>query len=257
MHENYHTHTTRCHHAKGSEREYIENAIAAGFDKLGFSDHCPYPFPNGYCSSFRMATKDAEGYVNTLLKLREEYKDRIKIYIGFETEYYPKYFESFLAFIGQFPIDYLILGQHFTNNEIDRRAAYMCLPFFSELKLANYTKQVIAAIKSGKFSYVAHPDVPYYLGPKLIYTRYAEKLCLAAKEADIPLEINFLGIRKNRRYPKEIFWKIAGEVGNKVVFGCDAHRTAEVGTEGAIEYATELVEKYHLNLITEVPLIKP
>ena len=24
---NYHTHTSRCHHAEGSEREYIENAI--------------------------------------------------------------------------------------------------------------------------------------------------------------------------------------------------------------------------------------
>ncbi len=32
---NYHTHTPRCHHAGGSEREYIENAIKAGFCELG------------------------------------------------------------------------------------------------------------------------------------------------------------------------------------------------------------------------------
>ena len=25
---NYHTHTYRCHHAFGSEREYIDNAVA-------------------------------------------------------------------------------------------------------------------------------------------------------------------------------------------------------------------------------------
>ena len=39
MNANYHTHTVRCHHAIGSEREYIEKAISRGFKKLGFSDH--------------------------------------------------------------------------------------------------------------------------------------------------------------------------------------------------------------------------
>ena len=35
MKMNLHTHTPRCHHAIGSEREYIERAIAAGLDTLG------------------------------------------------------------------------------------------------------------------------------------------------------------------------------------------------------------------------------
>ena len=48
--ESLHTHTFRCGHASGTEREYIENAIAAGFDTLGFSDHAPYVFRDGYYS---------------------------------------------------------------------------------------------------------------------------------------------------------------------------------------------------------------
>ena len=40
---NYHTHTWRCHHADGTEREYVENAIAAGIKILGFSDHTYVP----------------------------------------------------------------------------------------------------------------------------------------------------------------------------------------------------------------------
>ena len=36
---NYHTHTPRCGHAIGSERQYIERAIEEGFKVLGFSDH--------------------------------------------------------------------------------------------------------------------------------------------------------------------------------------------------------------------------
>ena len=38
---NYHTHTWRCLHAAGTEREYVENAIKGGYKILGFSeDEC-------------------------------------------------------------------------------------------------------------------------------------------------------------------------------------------------------------------------
>ena len=47
---NYHTHTWRCRHADGTEREYVERAIEGGLKILGFSDHSPYPFPDGYDS---------------------------------------------------------------------------------------------------------------------------------------------------------------------------------------------------------------
>ena len=38
MLHNYHTHTFRNHHAVGTEREYIEAAIAGGYQTLGFSE---------------------------------------------------------------------------------------------------------------------------------------------------------------------------------------------------------------------------
>ena len=50
MQVNLHTHTTRSHHASGTEREYIENAIAGGLTRFGFSDHAPYVFRDGYYS---------------------------------------------------------------------------------------------------------------------------------------------------------------------------------------------------------------
>ena len=44
---NLHTHTPRCRHASGTEEEYVRCALDAGLQTLGFSDHTPYPFPNG------------------------------------------------------------------------------------------------------------------------------------------------------------------------------------------------------------------
>ena len=96
---NYHTHTFRCHHASGTEREYIEKAIAEGLTVMGFSDHVPMPFPDGHQSGFRVRIEELEDYIRTLEALREEYKDRIQILIGFEAEYYPAYFEAMLELV--------------------------------------------------------------------------------------------------------------------------------------------------------------
>ena len=89
---NYHTHTIRCKHAEGSEREYIEAAISEGFKILGFSDHTPQPYPADYVSPIRMDMSELEDYTDTLIKLRDEYKNDIQILIGYEVEYTRKYF---------------------------------------------------------------------------------------------------------------------------------------------------------------------
>ena len=44
MKTNYHTHTTRCMHAVGSDEAYVLSAIKGGFQILGFSDHTPWKY---------------------------------------------------------------------------------------------------------------------------------------------------------------------------------------------------------------------
>ena len=86
---NYHTHTFRCQHAYGSEREYIEAAIRMGITELGFSDHVPCPFKDGYVSGIRMTMEQAPEYVHAIRELGKEYASDIKLYVGFEAEYIP------------------------------------------------------------------------------------------------------------------------------------------------------------------------
>ena len=93
MYANYHTHTWRCKHASGTEREYIENAIRGGLKILGFSDHTPIPFEGGYVSDHRMEMDLLEDYVTTITALKEEYARDIEIHLGLEFEYAPKYLE--------------------------------------------------------------------------------------------------------------------------------------------------------------------
>ena len=79
MKYNLHTHTKRCNHAYGEDREYVENAIKSGMKVLGFSDHCPQFFPKkDYYSFFRMLPEQAYEYAENVRSLQKEYKSDIK-----------------------------------------------------------------------------------------------------------------------------------------------------------------------------------
>ena len=238
---NYHTHTTRCGHASGSEREYIENAIKAGFSELGFSDHAPMPYGNGHVSGIRMSLEQTEDYVNTLLDLRREYEKDIKIHIGFEAEYYPAVFDRFIDFISDYPIDYLIMGQHFMNNEYDGR--YFGSVTDEENILRAYVDQVIAGLSTGRFSYLAHPDLPNFVGDGAVYKNEMSRLIEYTRSNNIPLEINMLGAQYGRHYPSSAFWSLASDMSATAIIGGDIHHAKDFAQPSSVARIAELIEK--------------
>ncbi|MDY2609678.1 MAG: histidinol-phosphatase [Eubacteriales bacterium] len=255
VYANYHTHTFRCNHAQGSEREYIETALAAGLTTLGFSDHVPYLFENGYYSGFRMRPELAEDYVKTLLSLREEYRGQITILIGFESEYYPALFQKNLQFLSQYPIDYLIQGQHLTKNEYD--GAYMGQPFTDAALLRCYVDQTIEGLATGSFSYLAHPDLPNFTGDADVYRSEMGRLCAYCSEHAVPLEINLLGMVGSRNYPCDRFFQIAAEKGCQGIIGCDAHAPQLLHDAEGIAACEALAQRTGLSLLQQIPLRDP
>ena len=194
---NYHTHTARCRHAFDTDEEYVLRAIEGGVKYMGFSDHAPFVFHDGHESHYRIPMNEAQDYFNEINRLREKYKDKIDIKIGFELEYYPDYFEDMLKTARELGAEYLILGQHYLGNEIPNGVpAKKATNNPDDLRL--YVDNVIAAIKSGVFTYVAHPDIMKFIGDDEIYRAEMTRLCLAAKKYDVPLEINFLGMRAGK-----------------------------------------------------------
>ncbi len=222
--QNFHTHTFRCHHAKGTDRDYVEAAIKAGYTEIGFSDHVPYPFPTNYYSDFRMKRSETEEYIKSIQRLQKEYKDKITIRIGFEAEYYPALFNDLLNFIKPFHYDYLILGQHFTKNEYDSGSFYCGHKTNSIEILDTYISQTTEALKTGAFSYFAHPDLICFTGSRKVYAEKMKAFIRELKEINIPLECNFLGFWDKRNYPDKTFWKLVAETGNPVIIGLDAHQ---------------------------------
>lgn len=95
----YHTHTTFCD-GKSSARDMIETAVSLGCAEIGFSSHSPLP----YKESWTMVEDGIGAYIDALSALREEYADRIRVYIGME--------QDILSPKIKYPIDYVIGSVH-------------------------------------------------------------------------------------------------------------------------------------------------
>ena len=250
---NLHTHTTRCRHASGSESEYVQAALDAGLKTLGFSDHTPCWFPGDYYSHMRMYPEQLPEYADTVRALQKEYAGRLEIPLGLEVEYYPKFFPDLLPRLRDAGIEYMLLGQHWNGNEIGE--VYNGRPTEDESMLRQYCDQVIEAIQTGLFTYIAHPDIMNYVGPDAIYRKHIRRLCKEAAACNIPLEINLLGLDTKRHYPNRSLLATAAEAGCHVVLGSDAHLPQDVIHPDAEATALAFVKEFSLTLIeTPKPL---
>lgn len=249
---NYHTHTFRCQHASGTEREYIEAAISMGEKVLGFADHVPCPYKDGYVSPIRMTWEEAPEYVERLRRLGEEYKEDIRILVGFEAEYVPEYHDEQMEFCKKYGVDYMIMGQHFWGPE--SHSPYSGSPTKDEERIRLYVDSVISGMKTGDFIYLAHPDLINYQGLDSVYEYEMHRLCKAMLDLNIPLEINLLGMKEGRHYPNPKFWEIVSEVGNSVILGQDAHEPSDMTNREPYEKCMAIVEKYHLPLLHEISI---
>ncbi len=227
MKYNYHTHTERCHHARGKDEEFVLAAIEAGFDEIGFADHGPWPYEGSFVSHIRMTPDELKGYCDSVKALREKYKDKIRIKLGLESEYFAKYLSWLKEKIEEHGIDYLILGHHFCTDEPG--SIYNGnLSTHEELEM--FKRDIIDALDEGIYSYVAHPDI--FMRGYPVFDGKCEEISRAiiekAVETDTPLEYNLLGLKHGINdgkpgYPHPSFWKIAGEYRVKAVIGIDAH----------------------------------
>lgn len=243
MKVNLHTHTIRCYHAEGTDEEYVLAAMEAGFDKLGFSDHTPFPYTDGFFNGDKMEMDQLEDYIASVESLRCKYADKIEILLGLECEAV----EEFFPFLREMRkrVDYLILGNHG-----DKRIE----GFFGRLKrpeqLWHYLECAVKGMETGLFIYLAHPDIMFAHYPQFdeAARQVSIELCREAKRLNIPLEYNLYGVAKGKPadglgYPCREFWEIAAQENVKAVIGVDAHapyRLLEADMERAKQVLTGL-----------------
>ena len=247
---NYHAHTYRCKHAHDTERDYIEAAIDMGLETFGFADHVPIPYHTGFVSGIRMDVGQIDDYVDTIRALAEEYKDQIRVLVGYEAEYVPDYFEEQMLLLDRKGYDFLIMGEHFLGSE--EFVPYVGMPTEDEEMLINYVDTVLEGMRTGRYLYLAHPDLMHYIGPQKIYDRQMRRLCEGLLALNIPVEMNVLGMAGNRHYPTRRFWEIVGEVGTAGILGLDAHTASQVKEKRGYQRCMELADECGVRIVDRI-----
>ena len=250
MRVNYHTHTVRCGHGQGTEEEYVKAAIAGGMEILGFAEHCTYVLHPDATDKPHLTLRGLADYCDTVRQLQKAYAKDIEIHLGIEAEYFPNTFPELRQILRDHGVEYLLLGQHFLDSPTGQRIRN---EITDPKILDHYFDQVIEGMQTGAFTYVAHPDCILFLGDRQLIKNGLRRICREAKACDLPLEINLLGIHKNKHYPCREYFECLAEEGNTVIFGADAHQPERFLNHAAEEKALELVKQYGLPLIQTVP----
>ena len=223
-----HNHTTRCNHAKGSMKSYIERAIELGIDIYGFSEHAPMDFDEHY----RLKFEEMDAYVNDVQSLQKEYKERIKILLGYEVDYLKGHIDKRVI---NSEVDYLIGSVHFLgtwgfdnpefNDEYSKRNI--------DDVWQEYFRNIEAMAQTGYFDIVGHFDLikVFNFLPKKDIRSIATPALKAIKKANMVLELNSAGLRKPCKevYPSQSLLEVAYELDIPITFSSDAHAIGQVG----------------------------
>lgn len=213
----YHTHTTFSD-GHNTAREMIEQAERLGLKEIGISDHLivhkniskvgNYTYLQKMTlTNFQDAYEQCSKYIEHLRVLQKEYN--IKIRIGFETDFfiYNGWKEDFHNLINKLDYDYLINGNHFLMDETGKNIediAYLTqgknsvlnAPFDSYIK--RYFQTMEKAIRSGKFSFLAHMDYIKKLSAynEKNFSKDIQNVIKALQETNTACEINTKGLRR-------------------------------------------------------------
>ena len=261
----YHSHTTRCGHAYGKDIDYVEAAIRSGFKVIGFSDHIF--FPGVHQPGMRGDFSQLEDYKQSVRTLQKTYEKDITVHLGFEAEYYPEFDAYYRSLFHEHGFDYLILGHHFRFVN-GRFPVYYAAGKTSDI-IYEYANGIVAALKTGYFSYVAHPDLymlGYVGGWDVHAIKVAHMICQAAKETNTPLELNLGGVNGRGMmtiagetrypYPYAPFWAIAKQYDVTAIIGIDAHAPDQYERNNW-QLLYNIVDQYGLTLIDRLPFKRP
>jgi histidinol-phosphatase (PHP family) len=235
----FHTHHDRCGHARGSVRDYIEAAINKDLDIIGISDHSPYfasdddqPYPH-----ITMARSTFPEYVAEILQLKKEYKDKIEVLLGVESDFFPEHVDIYRSYYEKYPFDYIIGSVHHVDEiSIFHKDRWEGLSQQEKMRTKeNYYKLIEGSARSRMFQILGHIDAMKGVYPSFssIQTAAIDQTLKVISEYDIAIEVNTSGKTKDCGgwYPADDILERALHYGAKITFGSDAHDPERVGDD--------------------------
>ena len=241
---NFHTHTTFCD-GKNTAEEMVIAAINKGFTHLGFSAHSY----TAYDESCGLPLSKMEDYKKEIYRLKEKYKDKIKIYYGIEFDYYSK--------IDTSDFEYVIASVH----GVEKNGKIYIVDESRESLIKNvnqawggdymaFAEDYFETVSKQKGDIIGHIDLLTKFNENdIVFSTKDKRYLNAAKKAVEKLaqsgaifEINTGAIQRGYRttpYPSEDILKMIKNAGGKIMINSDCHNIEGIDCdfEKAYEYA--------------------
>ena len=228
----------------------IQEAQNKSFSTIGITNHLivnkifdfsPDKEPM-FFNDFNKAKDAYLRHIEILENLKQEFKIDIKI--GFECDFFTSkdWRNNFEKLIKDLPVDYLIGSNHFLKNKDE---SYLCniyhmrkketLP--SEDLLHEYTiehfKNIVECIKSGYFTFIAHPDycTIFGYGTNERYNDLKLEIIETLIKTKTPFELNTSGYdRVNNPHPHPWMLEILAKDNTvPILISDDAHDPSRIG----------------------------
>lgn len=214
---------------RAKPEEYLAAALSANLDELGFSDHLTL---HSEPASWSMKPDLLPSYISHIKMLSENTRD-IKVRTGLEVDFFAGKEDDIKARIDGAPLDYVIGSVHYLGNESVDLGPGFYTGKDPDYLFSAYFDQVCAAVESGLFDIIAHPDLIRIYGfmrPEGKEGLY-RKLAVKMKEHDVAFEVNTNGRNKPLAdfYPDRRFLHIFREEGVPVCVNSDAHMPSRTG----------------------------
>lgn len=228
----YHVHTPLCQHAQGWPVEMAAQAVSLGLTELGFADHNPMP---EFFDDWRMRREELPQYLADVEAARALYPN-LPIRLGLEVDFLDHCETWWDELRSLADWDFWIGSVHYLPGGIEVDNPKYLSRYRDqdpEEIWSAYWKRYEECIRSGRFDFVGHPDLPKKFGyvPKGDLRRFYEPSIQALVDTGIAYEVNTAGLRKDCReiYPAKGFVELAFAAGVPVLINSDAHAVAELG----------------------------
>jgi histidinol-phosphatase (PHP family) len=236
-----HCHTAFCGHATGAMEDYVEAALAAGLEELGFLEHVEAGIRYGRRSW--LSPEDLDRYWEEGRALRAKYAGRIVVSVGIELGANPEAVDELQALAARHPWERIGLSCHFIPDE--ETGLHLNISSSKDPNLARllardpleihyrYYETLAAMIPVFRPAMVCHLDVVRRnlpdLGVHPQVRRRIRRVLEAMREAGTALEVNTAGYAfTGSLYPAPRILEEAVILGLPLVLNADAHDPAHV-----------------------------
>ena len=232
----YHTHS-KYSDGKNTLEEMVQSAIEKGCKEIGFSDHAPMIFDCGWS----MRQEQVESYKKEVTALKEKYKDKIKIYLGIEQDYFSTPAEGYDYIIGS--VHFILKDGEYLPNDLSADAMKefvdRCYGGDVYAYCEDYFKLVKDVYNKTKCQIIGHFDLVTKFNEVLPmvdinhprYKKAVEDALDTLLKTDAIFEVNIGAISRGYRtspYPDDRTLDIIGKSGKPFVITSDTHNAETV-----------------------------